>query len=113
MTHFADRLSAAVRNKRTPALVGLDPRRESLPAGMLDAGGQGNAGEIAAAYRTFCAGVIDVVAPLVPAVKPQAAFFEELGPAGPDGRRRSVAATGAISLLKMRSSRLPPPGSFV
>jgi orotidine-5'-phosphate decarboxylase len=26
--------------------------------------------------------VIDVVAPLVPAVKPQAAFFEELGPAG-------------------------------
>ena len=26
--------------------------------------------------------MIDVVAPLVPAVKPQAAFFEELGPAG-------------------------------
>src|SRR5207245_9989283 len=30
----------------------------------------------------FCRGVIDVVAPLVPAVKPQAAFFERLGPAG-------------------------------
>jgi orotidine-5'-phosphate decarboxylase len=36
----------------------------------------------AAAYREFCRGVIDVVAPLVPAVKPQAAFFEELGPGG-------------------------------
>ncbi len=30
----------------------------------------------------FCRGVIDVVAPLVPAVKPQCAFFEQLGPAG-------------------------------
>ena len=38
--------------------------------------------ETAAAYGRFCRGVIDVVAPLVPAVKPQAAFFEQLGPAG-------------------------------
>ena len=38
--------------------------------------------ETAAAYGQFCRGVIDVVAPLVPAVKPQAAFFEQLGPAG-------------------------------
>lgn len=34
------------------------------------------------AYVTFCRGVIDVVAPLVPAVKPQMAFFEQLGSAG-------------------------------
>jgi orotidine-5'-phosphate decarboxylase len=38
--------------------------------------------EVAAAYGRFCREVIDVVAPLVPAVKPQAAFFEQLGPAG-------------------------------
>ena len=38
--------------------------------------------ETAAAYGRFCREVIDVVAPLVPAVKPQAAFFEQLGPAG-------------------------------
>ena len=37
---------------------------------------------MAAAFERFCRGVIDVVAPLVPAVKPQAAFFEQLGPAG-------------------------------
>ena len=36
----------------------------------------------AAAYKAFCCGIIDVVADLVPAVKPQAAFFEQLGPAG-------------------------------
>ncbi len=37
---------------------------------------------MAAAYTLFCRGVIDVVAPLVAVVKPQAAFFEQLGPAG-------------------------------
>jgi orotidine-5'-phosphate decarboxylase len=36
----------------------------------------------AEAYLDFCCGVVDVVAPLVPVVKPQAAFFEELGPPG-------------------------------
>ena len=39
-------------------------------------------GKIAAAYQQFCREIIDVVARRVPAVKPQAAFFEELGPAG-------------------------------
>ena len=36
----------------------------------------------ARAFAKFCNEIIDVVAPLVPAVKPQAAFFEELGPPG-------------------------------
>ncbi len=85
MLPFADRLDAAVRRCRNPVLVGLDPRSESLPAGILPdsaAGRQANLAETAAAYRRFCRGVIDVVAPLVPAVKPQAAFFEQLGPEG-------------------------------
>ena len=82
MLPFADRLDAAVRRCGNPVLVGLDPRAESLPAGILaDANGAGLE-ETAAAYGRFCRGVIDVVAALVPAVKPQAAFFEQLGPAG-------------------------------
>jgi orotidine-5'-phosphate decarboxylase len=77
--HFADRLIAAIRQKKTPVLVGLDPRAESLPAGLI--AGEGLEAT-ARGYALFCRGVIDVVAPLVPAVKPQAAFFEQLGPAG-------------------------------
>lgn len=78
-THFADRLAAAVRQKGNPVLVGLDPRAESLPPGLI--AGEGYEA-IARGYVAFCQGVIDVVAPLVAAVKPQAAFFEQLGPAG-------------------------------
>ena len=78
---FADRLADAVRARGTPVLVGLDPRTEQLPAGLAPEPDADWAAQ-ASAYRAFCRGVIDVVAPLVPAVKPQAAFFEALGPAG-------------------------------
>jgi len=80
--HFADRLASAVRGRGNPALVGLDPRLASLPEGLLPKGGEASRAEIADAYGQFCQGVIDVVAPLVAAVKPQAAFFEQLGPPG-------------------------------
>lgn len=53
-----------------------------LPGEMLPSGGAAGCVEQAAAYAAFCRGVIDVVAPLVPVVKPQAAFFEQLGPPG-------------------------------
>ena len=81
MANFADRLAEAVTARKTPGVVGLDPRWESLPACLQT----GNANDLvtrAESYETFCREVIDVVAPLVPAVKPQMAFFEELGPAG-------------------------------
>lgn len=79
---FADRLAAAVRRSKNAVLVGLDPRAESLPSGLLDPQAARHTASVAASYRAFCEGVIDVVAPLVPAVKPQVAFFEDLGPPG-------------------------------
>ncbi len=63
---FADRLAQAVAQRRTPVLVGLDPRYEQLPAGLTTAGSASPAAERvekAAAYLKFCQGVIDVVAP--------------------------------------------------
>jgi orotidine-5'-phosphate decarboxylase len=80
MTNFATRLHAAIRAKKTPALVGLDPRFDQLPAPVKQTAEKSRSQ--AAAFEIFCRGLIDVVAPLVPAVKPQAAFFEELGPPG-------------------------------
>lgn len=78
---FATRLAAAIKARRTPACIGLDPRRESLPP-ALDAATVGDNRELAAIFTRFCRDVIDVVAPLVPIVKPQLACFEALGPHG-------------------------------
>ena len=88
MESFGDRLAAAVRKCGNPVLVGLDPRAESLPDGLRPEA-RADRATVAAAYRHFCCGIVDVVAGLVPAVKPQAAFFEQLGPAG-------VAAMGEV-----------------
>ena len=82
MLCFSDRLAAAVRRCGNPVLVGLDPRVDSLPEGMVpQIDGADFLGK-AEAVGAFCRGVVDVVAPLVSAVKPQAAFFEQLGPPG-------------------------------
>jgi orotidine-5'-phosphate decarboxylase len=82
MAHFADRLAAAVARCRTPVMVGLDPRAESLPRGLLAEDRQRDPVAVADAFARFSRGVIDVVRELVPVVKPQAAFFEQCGPAG-------------------------------
>ncbi|QDU54929.1 orotidine-5'-phosphate decarboxylase [Aeoliella mucimassa] len=74
---FFDRLTDQVRTKKTPLVVGLDPRWSSLPETLKSVGD--SLAEKAAAYRDFSIGILDVVAPLVPAVKPQVAFFEQLG----------------------------------
>lgn len=79
---FVDRLAARVEQCGNPVLVGLDPRFGQLPAGFRDGRDENDPTQQAIAYAEFCRGVVDVVAPLVPAVKPQAAFFEQLGPAG-------------------------------
>lgn len=83
MPSFSDQLDAAIREHRTPVLVGLDPQLELLPEGLAPKqDGACSYAQSAAAFSLFCRGVIDVVAPLVAVVKPQAAFFEQLGPAG-------------------------------
>lgn len=79
---FSERLEAAIRTKKTPALVGLDPRLQDIPSPLTQGMDSRDFPRAAGVYSQFCRGIIDVVAPLVPAVKPQAAFFEQLGPPG-------------------------------
>ncbi len=80
MEHFADRLASRVRSRGSAVLVGLDPRLDDLPRPLRPESSEPAAR--ASAYASFCREVIDVVASLVAAVKPQSAFFEALGPAG-------------------------------
>ena len=96
---FTERLTEAVRTKRSPLLVGLDPRWEHLPTAMRESAGDETPLSKAAVYMQFCRDVIDVVAPLVPAVKPQAAFFEQLGPAGGAALSEVIAYATSKNLL--------------
>ncbi|MEO1617028.1 MAG: orotidine-5'-phosphate decarboxylase [Planctomycetota bacterium] len=80
--NFASQLVDAVKRTRSVTCVGLDPRKASLPAGLRDSVVHDSPDEWAAAYTQFCCEIVDVVRDVVPCVKPQAAFFEQLGPAG-------------------------------
>jgi orotidine-5'-phosphate decarboxylase len=102
MAHFAERLAAAIGKKGNPVTVGLDPRSRQLPRDVLERARQRHADpaqQIAGAFEEFCERIIDVVAPLVPAVKPQAAFFEEWGPPGCAALARVIAKARSAGLI--------------
>ncbi|MCM2370859.1 orotidine-5'-phosphate decarboxylase [Aporhodopirellula aestuarii] len=79
---FSTRINEAITRTGSVACVGLDPRKSQLPAPIRDAVPNESADAWAAAYTQFCCEIVDVVKGIVPCVKPQAAFFEQLGPAG-------------------------------
>ncbi len=102
MTHYGERLAAAILKKGNAVIVGLDPRDRQLPPEVLDRARQhysDSAEQIARAFEEFCCRVLDIVAPLVPAVKPQAAFFEEWGPAGCAALARLIARARELGLI--------------
>ena len=72
--------------------VGLDPVLERLPDAIDKA-------DPAAAIEAFCLGVIDAVAEVVPAVKPQSACFERYGAPGVAVYHRVVAHAKAAGLI--------------
>ncbi len=97
-TTFADRLAAAVGERRSQLVVGLDPRLDLLP---LELRGDAHLGRAAAAEATarFCCGIVDAVAPYAVAVKPQLAFFEVLGADGVAAFERAAAYARDAGLL--------------
>jgi len=99
MPAFADRLSAACRKFGNPVVVGLDPRFEQLPAPLTQGVDAKNRAAVAEAYARFGCEIIDVVAPLVPAVKPQLAFYEQLGVEGMAALKRIVDYARRAGLL--------------
>jgi len=78
--HFADRLCKAVTNRRTSLVVGLDPVYSRLPEAIRDHRAMNDEHDAAAAVDAifdFCTQVTRIIAPLVPAVKINIAFFEK------------------------------------
>lgn len=80
--NFGDRLASSVRAKRSAVCVGLDPRWENLPQCLRGTANARDLQAVSKITRQFCCEVIDAVVDLVPIIKPQAAFFEQLGPHG-------------------------------
>jgi orotidine-5'-phosphate decarboxylase len=94
---FSDRLAAAIERTGTVSCVGIDPHLERLAEGLAPEGAPREV--VADGLRRFGLGVVDAVADLVPAVKPQSAFFEALGAPGVAALEAVCAAAQDAGLL--------------
>lgn len=90
-----DRLMTLIEEYGNPSVVGLDPTAALVPpqvvddlasevADEVDDPAEVPAARLAVAFFEFNRAIIDAVADVVPAVKPQIAMYEALGPAGVD-----------------------------
>ncbi len=77
--HFADRLYEAVQSKKTSLVIGLDPVYNRLPPAIRAHRQMNDEFDAAAAVDAifdFCTQAMRIVAPIVPAVKINIAYFE-------------------------------------
>jgi orotidine-5'-phosphate decarboxylase len=77
--NFADRLFSAIKDKHSPTCVGIDPVYSRLPAEISEGRDFNDENDSEAALDAileFCRRVIKIVAPYVPVVKINSAFFE-------------------------------------
>ena len=72
-----DALQRRIDELQNPTVVGLDPALKLIPPHML----QASRGSALACFE-FGTHLIDVLCDIVPAVKPQTAYYEALGPVG-------------------------------
>lgn len=70
-----DILIEKIKEKKNPTVVGLDPKLDYLPDFM-------KTGDDCADILNFNKALIDALYDIVPAVKPQSAYYEMLGPKG-------------------------------
>ena len=88
-----DRLQEKIDKMRNPTVVGLDPALEHIPPQILEKRlkEKGETLEAAAeAVLEFNMGLIDALCDVVPAVKPQSAYYEALGPAGVTTLKKTI-----------------------
>lgn len=106
MKSFGDRLLDAVEKRNSAVCVGLDPRWKNLPDSLKSGVDPADLAAVSKATERFCSEVIDAVADVAPIIKPQAAFFEQLGPCGMSALAAAVRhATRAGMLVLMDGKR--------
>ena len=79
-SHFADRLGDAVKDRKTSLIVGLDPVYNRLPVAIRSHREMNDEFDVAAAVDAifdFSTQLMRIIAPIVPAVKINVAFFEK------------------------------------
>ena len=114
MKNFADRLLEAIKEKENPSCVGLDPRIGNIPEHIrqevLKRYGN-NTEAVAKAIIKFNTVIIDAIADIIPAIKPQIAFYEKYGSYGIEAFERTVEYAKSKGLIVIEDAKRNDIGS--
>lgn len=83
--NFSDRLAEQIRIKDNPTVMGLDPKLEYIPVSIKEkhfSNGTEPFKAAAGSILEFNKKLIDATCDIIPAVKPQLAYYEMYGPEG-------------------------------
>lgn len=105
MARFGDRVIERVRQLGHPLCVGLDPHLAYIPAPFRRGPMAPHHPETAQVVEEFCCRTIDLIAPDVAVVKPQAALFERLGWRGWQVLERVIHYAHAAGLLVLLDAK--------
>ena len=111
----ADQLLLKIREKKNPCIVGLDPRVDQIPEHLkADKKGYDNPFEaVRDTLIDFNRLLIDAIKDIVPAVKPQMAFFEQYGSAGVQAFEATVKYAKQNDLIVIEDAKRNDIGSTV
>ena len=109
--NFADSLLSAIDNKKNPSVVGLDPALDKIPRFILEKYSDGTLEAASKAVLEFNKGIIDSVSDIVPAVKPQIAYYEVLGEYGIRVFRETIEYAKGKNLLVIGDAKRNDIGS--
>lgn len=114
MDNFADRLEARIRAMGNPTVMGLDPMLDYVPARLRTAAAaryEDSARATGQALLAFNQALIDAVADIVPAIKPQFAYYEQYGIHGWSALAQTIAYAQAKGLLVIADAKRNDIGS--
>ena len=103
-----DRLIENIIEKQNPTVAGLDPKLDYVPASVKDAcfAQYGKTLEgAAAALLAFNKAIIDQICDIVPAIKPQAAYYEMYGWPGVRALAETIAYAQQQGMLVMTDGK--------
>jgi len=111
---FVDRLIEEIRNKNNPSVIGLDPRIEEIPLYIREKNFNEygiNLRGVTGAIIEFNKKIIDSLYDIVPAVKPQAAFYERYGTEGFEAFKTTIEYAKSKGLIVIADAKRNDIGS--
>ncbi len=100
-----DRLIENIIKVKNPSVVGLDPDLTKIPACYKRWCKNNTLSGIAQIFVSFGKDIIDTVAPYVPAIKPQMAFYEAYGSSGVRAFEETVAYAKTKGLIVIEDAK--------